>query len=319
MALVALLITLPCWAQDDLVVNGGFEDGTEGWHFVLGGYGQVGADWGKAGARAEIAAEPVHAGEAALVLDATALDHEVDLHSDPMQVVPGHGYRLTSFVRELAGTANYKVTIDWRNAEGEHLAYENDWRGNDHPEAFKRHGGIFVSPEDVGEAVIILGTGTGGKFAFDDISLSHLGPAEPLDARERVDGDGTVAVEGPSSVPAGSHATWHLTYTVGNSGLPAGGGIRIARSNVDFSWSEFQSSEPESAGYVTARSKEGVELDVRGGEEVTVLVGWPALAPGDTIEITLGDTADGGPGLRAQGRPETGIAWVVSSDANADV
>ncbi len=313
-----VLLALPVGAQEELCVNAGFEQGTDGWHLVAGGYGLAPEDQAKAAERARVTDTSVHGGKAALLLDATGLDHEVDAYSSPMKVKPNHGYRLTSFVRQLAGDAGYKVTIDWRTADGKHLVYANDWKGGNRPEDYTAHGGVFASPEDAGEAVIILGAQRGVKCVFDDVSLRELGPAEPLDARPRRDGDGSTSVTGPATVAARSHATWTITYTAGQSGLPCGGGLSLRRSERSYDWSQCQSQDPAAAGFVTASGPRDAEFEVRGGWDVEVIVQWPALAPGDQVTIVLGDTSGGGPGTQVQGRPARGIEWLVSSDADAD-
>lgn len=318
---VLLLLALAvCWAQQgpELCVNGGFEQGTAGWSFVFGGYQLAPAGWGKAGSRALITPLAAHSGATGLVLDAIGLTDEVDVYSQPMTVRAGYGYRLGSFVKLLAGKGNYKVTLDWQQPDGKHIAYDNDWRGGGEPPQFTLHGGVFVPPPGAGRAVIILGVGPGSKYAFDDISLRELGPAEPLDARPRRNGDGKIEVGGPAKAAAAEPATWIITYTVGESGLPVGGGLKIARSNVNFEWGELQATDPKAANYVSATGPRGAQFNLTGGNDLTVSLGWPALQPGEEVVVTLGDTAGGGPGLVPQFRPEAGLQWVVSSDCKTD-
>ena len=317
-ACLAVCVGGSVYAQGQPLANGGFEEGLRGWHPVLGGYGQTDPEGEKSAQRVKVATQAAHEGKGAVVLDAVGLGHEVDLFSDPVSVNAGYGYRLRSYVRQLKGDSSYKVTIDWRTAQGEHLVYDNDWKGGDRPEQFTLHGGIFVAPEEAGEAVIILGVQRGAKCAFDSISLDELGPAESVDARARRDGDGALQVTGPTVVQARSYASWSLTYTVGDSGLVSGAGVTIRRTSVSFDWSEMQTESPNQEGYVSVVGPDGAELKVAGGQTLRITAQWPALQPGEKLTIKLGDRSRGGPGLRVQGRPESGIEWAVASDTDAD-
>lgn len=312
-----------CWgagAQDaDLVVNGGFEEGVAGWHLVLGGYGQRPPRVGRDALRARAVSRGAHAGRQALLLDAVGLSHEVDAYSVPMPVQPGYAYRLRAFVRQTAGTEGYKVTLDWQTPAGEHLAYANDWRGSNRPKSYQPHGGVFVAPEKAGRVVIILGVQRGTRCFFDDVSLVELGRAEPLNARPRRDGDGQATIEGPARVDAWGHATWRVVYTCGSSGLPCGGAIVLRRWPVSFDWSPPQTDRPKASGFVSAQASGGALFEVSPGQmqEVIVRVAWPALQPGERVEIIVGDRSGGGPGMRVQGKPAS-ARWIVASDCTAD-
>jgi hypothetical protein len=146
-----------------------------------------------------------------------------------------------------------------------------------------------------------------------------MGPAEPLSARPRTDGDGTAQITGPASVPAHGSATWQVTYTCGKSGLPVGGQIRLRRWPLSFEWSGAQSSSPQKAGYVTARGPGNARFQIVPSNlaDVRVRLLWPALQPGDKVEIVIGDTSAGGPGMRVQGK--TGkLRWIAESDCTTD-
>jgi hypothetical protein len=322
----AVLLHL-CWlivvgmGQSPLVINGGFEQGQVGWSPVAGAYGKTRPGWAGAGVHAALVGSPVHNGKRALRLDAVGLPNEVDAYSNPVQVSANHGYRLTSYVRQMAGTDSYKVTIDWQTGQGKHLKYDNDWRGTDRPVKFVRHGGVFAAPADAARAVIILGVQKGTACVFDDISLDDLGQTEAIDARPRHDGDGSIEIVGPGtgvppSVDAGAGATWRAVYTCGPSGLPVGGGIVLRRYPVSFDWSPPQGSDPHAAGYVSVKGPAGAQFDVQAGPEQSLIVRleWPALAPGDRVEIVIGDRSAGGPGMRVQRKPVSGAHWFGGSD-----
>lgn len=155
----------------ELLGNGGFEEGTEGWSPIRGGYGRAATQrWEHVRAHARIVSEPVRGGEKALLLDASGLDREVDVYSEAMIVRGGVAYRLWAYVRQLGGQGGYKVTIDWLDPAGKHIRYDNDWRGHDRPRQFTLHGGVFVAPQGAALANIILGV-SGARCVFDDISL----------------------------------------------------------------------------------------------------------------------------------------------------
>jgi hypothetical protein len=318
----ALTTPSPLHAQTrpDLVTNGGFEGGAAGWTPVAGGYGRAQTGWAQAGERARIVTKPVHAGRYALSLNAVGLDHEVDAYSQPIPVRPNYGYRLTAFVRQLRGADGYKVTIDWQTAEGKHIRYDNDWRGSDRPEAFKSHGGVFIAPREAGRAALILGVQKGAQCVFDAISLEEMGETEPLTARPRQDGDGRMEITGGEAVLARGFATWRAAYICGESGLPVGGAIVLRRYPVSYDWSPPQGSQPGQAGYVTVSAPRGALFDVQSGpmQAVVLRLQWPALLPGDRVEITVGDRSGGGPGMRVQGKPIREACWFGGSDCNAD-
>jgi len=99
---------------------------------------------------------------------------EVHCASRPMRVTPGQAYELTSWVKEAAGTGDYKVTVDWSGSAG-HIRYDNDWAGSNRTAGYTLHGGRFVAPAGAGSAVIILGVRADSRCLFDDLSLVPVG------------------------------------------------------------------------------------------------------------------------------------------------
>ena len=286
------------------------------WKAVMGGYGQKPPDERQVSQRVRIVDQPVHAGRKALLLDAVGLEHEVDVYSQPMTVKPHHVYHLQAFVRQLQGDSIYKVTIDWQTAEGRHIRYDNDWQGNNRPQEFALHGSVFVAPPAARQAVLIIGVQKGVQCAFDDVSFRELGETEPLDVRPRRDGDGKAEISGHQRVEARGFATWRVTYTCGESGLPIGGAIVLRRTPVSYDWSPPQGAKPLEEGFVRVESPRNALFEVRAGgvQEVIVKLNYPALQPREKVEIVLGD----GKGMRAQGKLATSARWVVASDCDAD-
>jgi hypothetical protein len=73
-------------------------------------------------------------------------------------------------VWQVEGDGPYKVTIDWLDADGQHIAYANDWQGRDRPRAYREHGGLFRAPPNAAQARLILGC-RGARCWFDAVGL----------------------------------------------------------------------------------------------------------------------------------------------------
>lgn len=142
------------WAVRGELANAGFEDGVLGWS----GQGTS-------------AAEGARSGTLCLLLDASQSPTEHQMTSDPVRVQGGATYILEAWVRVASEHTGYKVTVDWLDAEGRHIGYDNDWRGSDRPTEWSRHGGIFSAPPDAAQARLILGVRPGVRALFDDLSL----------------------------------------------------------------------------------------------------------------------------------------------------
>jgi hypothetical protein len=150
------LTEFPVTMSVGVISNGDFEAGLQG--------------WAPSPADRASTADDAHGGKHALLLDARGLNGEVQCPSAPMSVAEGQTYELTAWVKQIAGEASYKVTIDWLGVGG-HLAYANDWTGTNRPAAYTQHGGRFTAPPGARAAVIILGVHPGAACLFDDISL----------------------------------------------------------------------------------------------------------------------------------------------------
>ncbi|MEM7130345.1 MAG: DUF3604 domain-containing protein [Chloroflexota bacterium] len=119
---------------------------------------------------------------------------------------------------------------------------------------------------------------------------------------------GTINLSPIDDIIAGSIGTWLLTYTVGSYGIDSGGQIKIAFPLVT-DWETPQFDQPTESGYTTiatdGRAKLRVTWQPKGYVRpwspcIVIDVYDGSLDPGDTITITLGNTAHGSPGMRAQ-------------------
>ena len=317
--LAAVLATTGALAQNpladlpNLVPNPGFEEGAEPWVITIGPYGQAADRWAAAKGVAEVIDRDAEAGERCLRLNAVGQDNEVDVHSPRVPVEAGAAYLLDARVRQVAGTGNYKVVIDWIDADGEHVEYDNDWKGQDRPSRYANHGGVFTAPDDAAEALIILGVQKDVECLFDEIRLLKL-PIAP--GATVPDGAGSIEAELPREVPAGGEATFKVIYTAGEGGLPIGSKLGLRRTNNDPRWSPVQTADPEALGYTSVEASNGALCMVQpGGPDVVpsitnVTVLYPPLDEGDTVTMTY----------RAQVQPkaEKGVRFALALDGDQD-
>jgi len=133
---------------------------------------------------------------------------------------------------------------------------------------------------------------------------------------------GRAEIEPNADVNAGSIVTLTLTYTVGKFGIDDGGSIRIARRGVSDS-ERPQFDDPKNSGYTTVSTTGDVGLRTRyddrghirpwrGALQIDVRDG--SLKEGDTVTVTFGDRAGGGPGIGMQTFRETEHIFQVLVD-----
>lgn len=129
-------------------------------------------------------------------------------------------------------------------------------------------------------------------------------------------GEGTAIIE-PVTATMNTLGTWKLTFTVGENGIPVGGGIRVSH-HQSRSWGVPQFDDPSAENYVSVTStNRDAGLDT-GLENVEGCFDWPysqlialiqiknaPLNPGDIVTLTLGDKSGGSPGFRAARTNET--------------
>ena len=125
---------------------------------------------------------------------------------------------------------------------------------------------------------------------------------------------GTARVEPETPIVAGAFFTRRIIFTAGKYGVDEGAQILVCkRLSSDMEIPQFE--DPAASGYVSVScSNEDVGLslsyqeqgyldDWRSGVAVRVAKGY--LCEGDEVTLVLGDTAGGGPGIRAQTFPES--------------
>lgn len=119
---------------------------------------------------------------------------------------------------------------------------------------------------------------------------------------------GTVTLDPPGPVIAGSVGTWTLTYTVGSYGLDEGATLKLSQRFAS-DWEIPQFDRPTEPGYSTITTTGAAKLrpyyHAKAHERpwmkcLVIDVYDGSLAPGDTITLTLGDRSHGSPGIRAQ-------------------
>jgi hypothetical protein len=159
---------------------------------------------------------------------------------------------------------------------------------------------------------------------------------------EAVDGEG-MAIISPGQALQGTYDTIKIEYTVGESGISVGGGIKFYLPNWDkkgkgiiqeVNWGVPQTEYPAQQGYTTVQtSNPNVNLDLEIEEhlypeskpsdlryyhviEVIVGMGNPLLS-GDKVIITYGEKSLGGPGAKVQVIPKD-TEFTVFTDCDGD-
>lgn len=134
---------------------------------------------------------------------------------------------------------------------------------------------------------------------------------------------GVAWIEPTTDIVAGSFFTRRIIFQVGKYGVDEGSRLLICkRLSCDMELPQFD--DPTASGYVTAScSNPNVTLslsyqetcyldDWRSG--IAVRVAKEFLCAGDFVEVVLGDTSGGGPGIRAQTFPEIRHTFKVAVD-----
>jgi len=133
---------------------------------------------------------------------------------------------------------------------------------------------------------------------------------------------GRATLEPAGPIWAGSAGCWLLTIVIGDHGLDDGGAIALVRRDIS-DWEIPQFDRPRESGYVTAETDGPARLRLTYSQSVYVRP-WRAgivlevydgaLAPGNVIWMRLGDTRQGGPGMRAQTFPERAYEFKLLVD-----
>lgn len=150
----------------------------------------------------------------------------------------------------------------------------------------------------------------------------------------------------PTTATAGEYGTWNIIYTIGPEGIAANGGLRVQMPDVFHAGPRnsaiaLQHIDSTFPNYITATSsntnanitaevehfqKEGLvksrkpALDGRSERYVFVVrvSTDSALAQGDTLTLTYGDTSGGSPGLRAGDRIADNAPVLLAIDSQGD-
>ena len=132
---------------------------------------------------------------------------------------------------------------------------------------------------------------------------------------------GHVRLSPAAPVTAGAFATWTVRYEVGPYGMDDGGGLKLLFP-IPSDRGIPQFTDPTAANYTTVRTSGTARVRARYATKlhtrpwvkgIAVDVEDGPLAPGDTIDVVIGDTRDGSPGATAQTycEPESTIRVVV--------
>ncbi|MEX2261325.1 MAG: DUF3604 domain-containing protein [Bryobacteraceae bacterium] len=146
-------------------------------------------------------------------------------------------------------------------------------------------------------------------------------------------GLGKATLEGPSEVVAGGLGEFVLRFTVGRAGMRPGGGVRLAHPHglgTDWGGLRLQTDRPSAENYLSwsTSSEATVEwtpVQVTAKQLFSQYHPWQLinefkvlgkpLAPGDWIEIRLGDRRQGSPGVQIQRYDETAFQFKFYVDA----
>jgi len=136
---------------------------------------------------------------------------------------------------------------------------------------------------------------------------------------------GSVEMEGPAEVVAGSHATFRITFRAGLHGVDDSGEIRLSwRWASDAGTPQFD--DPAAPDYCSVAASNGIALRVRydpkgnvrpWGKTIVAILTGGYLSQDDTITVTLGDTSGGSPGWRVQTFCEREFRFRLFSDRHA--
>lgn len=131
-----------------------------------------------------------------------------------------------------------------------------------------------------------------------------------------VDGRGTTVMTPSVPVRAGTRGTWTFVFTVPGRGMAAGGGIRL---DIPRGWSDPQSTDNMTAGYVTANTSTGAVPTVIVTLRSIFVQCASALGAGERITLLYGSPGGGNQAGRAWTPDAAGLfnMFAVYSDMDA--
>ncbi len=144
-----------------------------------------------------------------------------------------------------------------------------------------------------------------GDIEISDVTDNHLVQIAGLEYGRYGHGLATIT---PAVAYVDSFGSWTLTFTADESGLPVGGGIRIAW-HFSRSWPEPQFTNPTAPNYATVSNTGSGRVVI--ADNYTGLFEYPftrgsilievideGLKSGDEIMLVLGDQSGGSPGMK---------------------
>jgi hypothetical protein len=135
---------------------------------------------------------------------------------------------------------------------------------------------------------------------------------------------GSIRLEGPDALVAGSLAELTLIYTAGTFGIDDTGMVKLSwRTTSDMGKPQF--GEPAAANFTTVVASNGAELQVwfdrlnirPYANTLLIRIARGYLRAGDTLTIRLGDRRQGSPGFRLQTNIEKHVELRTAVDAFA--
>ncbi len=131
---------------------------------------------------------------------------------------------------------------------------------------------------------------------------------------------GKVELLSAGEVTASCPTTIAIRYTAGEYGVDENGSIRLAWRTVS-DWEQPQFQNPQDFGYTTVKTSAKAKLEVsRSAYQrpfhncIQIRIRDGNVYPGDTIDIIMGDTSMGSPGIRAQSFVESGHEYKLMVD-----
>ena len=188
-----------------------------------------------------------------------------------------------------------------------------------------------MRPNPARAACVLLAVRTlFGQAAYD--SEARFETETLAEARAEELALGKAAFVGPTKATAGSFGEFRLRFTVGESGMAPGGGLRVATQH-DFEWdmwggTRLQNKHPGRANFASYRTSTGAALRWQSAHLGNEYFPWQrvnqfvldgdALRSGDWIEIVFGDRSGGSPGVEIQPMDESSFEQRIFVDALGD-
>lgn len=230
---LAALWAPPAAKADELLTNGGFEDGTRGWDSYGG----------------SLATSPnAHKGDASAVFSAADPAGKGAVKHDLVWVQPGATYALSAAIlSDDPRVSKVSLRIDWQKANGESARLDrppSDLMTTDAEWLPLSIQDVTAPPDAVWAKVVIYveTDGTGGEISIDDVSLA--GPPAPTSTLTPPPSStpvpGATATSASTHTPAPSAtATEVPTATEMASGYLLNGGFEEASGSALVGWESY--------------------------------------------------------------------------------